>query len=57
MAFHDTSNSDFDKEGCVIQVEWTKAVCDNCQPMLLTLIVLCVTIVLFRFLSKNGTVF
>ena len=29
-----TSNSNFNKEGCVIQIEWTKALCDNCQPML-----------------------
>ena len=29
-----TSNSDFNKGGCVIQIEWTKALCDNCQHML-----------------------
>ena len=34
MAYCTTSISDFDKGGCVIQMEWTKAVCDNCQPML-----------------------
>ena len=34
MAYHVTSNWDFDKGGCVIQIEWTKALCDNCQPML-----------------------
>ena len=34
MAWHITFRLDFDKGGCVIQVEWTKALCDNCQPML-----------------------
>ena len=29
-----TSNSDFDQEGCVMQIEWTKALCNNDQPML-----------------------
>ena len=33
-----TSNSDFDKGGCVIQVEWTKALCDNCQTMLYVIV-------------------
>ena len=28
------SNLDFDQEGCVIQIEWTKALYNNCQPML-----------------------
>ena len=34
MAYCITSNLDFEKEGCVTQIEWTKALCDNCQPML-----------------------
>ena len=34
MAYYVTSNLDFDKGGYVIQVEWTKALCHNCQPML-----------------------
>ena len=29
-----TSNLDFQQEGCVIQIEWSKALCNNCQPML-----------------------
>ena len=31
---HVTSNSDFDQGGCVMQIEWTKALCNNCQPIL-----------------------
>ena len=34
VACHITSNLYFDKEGCVIQIEWTKAICDNYQSML-----------------------
>ena len=34
VACHITSNSDFDQGGCVMQIEWTKAFCNNCQPML-----------------------
>ena len=34
MACHITSNSNFDKGGCVIQIEWTKALCNIYQPML-----------------------
>ena len=34
VACHITSNLDFDKGGHVIQIQWTKALCDNCQPML-----------------------
>ena len=33
MACHVTSNSDFDKGGLVIQINWTKALCNNCHPM------------------------
>ena len=32
MDCHATSNSDFDKGGCIIQVEWTKALCNTYQP-------------------------
>ena len=28
-----TSNLDFDQGSCVIQIEWTKTICNNCQPM------------------------
>ena len=34
LGVHCTSNLDFDKGGCVIQVEWSKALCNNCQPIL-----------------------
>ena len=34
MACCITTNSDFDQGGCVMQIEWTKALCNNCQPML-----------------------
>ena len=34
MACHVTFNSNSDKGRCAIQIEWTKALCDNCQPML-----------------------
>ena len=29
-----TFNLDFDQGGYVMQIEWTKALCNNCQPML-----------------------
>ena len=29
MACCVTSNLDFDKEACVIQIEWTKPLCEN----------------------------
>ena len=28
-----TSDSDFDKGGCVIQIEWTKALCNNAHAL------------------------
>ena len=34
VACHVTFNLDVDKSGCVIQIKWTKAPSDNCQPML-----------------------
>ena len=34
MACHITSNWDFDKGDCVIWVQGTKTLCDNCQPRL-----------------------
>ena len=34
MMCHVTSDLYFDEEGYVIQIEWAKALCDNCQPML-----------------------
>ena len=34
MACHVTSSSDFNKGDHVIHFEWTKALYDNCQPML-----------------------
>ena len=34
MAFHVTSNSAFDKGRYVIQIEWTKALSNNCHPCL-----------------------
>ena len=34
MACHITSNSDFDQGGYIMQIEWTKALCNNSQPML-----------------------
>ena len=33
IACHITSSLDFDKGGCVIQIEWTKALCNDCQPV------------------------
>ena len=38
MAFHITSDLDFDKGGCVIQIEWTKALCKCWEPMLLIIV-------------------
>ena len=32
VAYCITSSSDFDKGGCVIQIEWTKALCDSYYP-------------------------
>ena len=34
VACHVTSNLDCDQGGSVIQIEWTKAFCNNCQPIL-----------------------
>ena len=34
VACHITSNLDFDQGRCVMQIEWTKALCNNYQPML-----------------------
>ena len=31
VACNITSNSDFDQGGCIMQIEWTKALCNNCQ--------------------------
>ena len=38
MACHITSNSDFDQGGYVMQIEWTNALCNNCQPILLIIV-------------------
>ena len=27
-----TSNLEFEQNGCVIEIEWTKDLCNNCQP-------------------------
>ena len=34
MACHITSNLDIDQGGCVMEIEWTKALCNNYQPIL-----------------------
>ena len=34
VACHITSDLDFDWGSCVIEIEWTKALYYNCQPML-----------------------
>ena len=34
VACHITFSLDFDKGGCIIQIEWTKALYNNYQPML-----------------------
>ena len=33
MARHVTSTFELEQGVCVIQIHWTKACCDNCQPM------------------------